>query len=56
MKYNKDVITALDQIRERQYPEALRGHTDNILLVGINYDPTTKAHTCRIERHLSDKH
>lgn len=56
LKYNKDVITALDQIRERQYPEALRGHTDNILLVGINYDPTTKAHTCRIERHLSDKH
>ncbi len=33
----------------RDYPNALKRFTDNILLVGINYDETTKQHTCKIE-------
>jgi hypothetical protein len=26
-------------------------HTDNLLLVGINYDRDTKQHTCHIETY-----
>lgn len=32
----------------------LRGHTGDIILVGINYDKKSKQHTCAIER-ISDK-
>lgn len=45
---------ALEQIRRRDYPAALRDFSGEILLVGINYqsDPaqsTYKHHTCQIE-------
>ncbi len=50
LKYNKDADTAIDQIRRRDYPDKLREYANNILLVGINYDPLTKTHTCRIEK------
>ncbi len=49
LKYNKDVDTALDQIRRKDYPDLVREYSDRIILVGINYDPKTKTHTCRIE-------
>ncbi|MCD8388436.1 MAG: ATP-binding protein [Bacteroidales bacterium] len=49
LKYNKSVTTALDQIRERNYPDKIREYASNIILVGINYDPHTKTHTCKIE-------
>ena len=44
------VNTAIDQIRERDYPEVLRPFSDNILLVGVSYDKDTKRHTCKIEQ------
>ena len=50
LKFNKDADTAIDQIKRRQYPAKLEQYTDNILLVGINYDRQTKTHTCRIEQ------
>lgn len=50
LKWNESVNTAIDQIRERDYPEMLKPFSDNILLVGISYDKDTKAHECRIER------
>lgn len=49
LKWNKNTRTAIDQIRQKQYPESIHDYTGNILLVGINYDKTTKAHTCIIE-------
>ena len=49
LKYNQDADTAIDQIRRKEYPESVRAYTDNILLVGINYDKKEKRHTCRIE-------
>lgn len=52
LKYDKDAHTAIDQIHERQYPKALHGLTNGLILVGINYDPATKQHTCRIEPQL----
>ena len=49
LKWNKDAKTALDQIKEKNYPDSIKDYTDNILLVGINYDKTTKQHECLIE-------
>lgn len=49
LKWNESARTAIDQIKERDYPELLKGLSDEILLVGINYDVKTKKHTCTIE-------
>lgn len=52
LKYGKDAVTALQQIKERQYTKALEGYVGEILLVGINYDKESKnkPHSCVIER------
>lgn len=49
LKWNKRADTALNQIKEKKYPEALLQYTGDILLVGINYDKKTKVHQCSIE-------
>lgn len=49
LKYDKTAKGAIDQIKERRYPEVLKKFTDQILLVGINYDKESKEHTCIIE-------
>lgn len=51
LKYNKSAKAAIDQIKERQYPEGLQEYKDNLLLVGVNYDKDTKQHTCLIEKY-----
>lgn len=50
LKYNKDADTAIDQIKRKQYPAKVAEYTDNLLLVGINYDRDTKKHECKIEK------
>ncbi len=52
LKYGKPVETALQQIRDRQYTQALEGYTGEILLVGISYnrEDKEKPHSCVIER------
>lgn len=52
LKYDKDAQTAIRQIRDRQYPQALEGYRGEILLVGINYnkEDKNKKHSCVIER------
>ncbi len=50
LKWNKDAITAINQIKEKNYPETVRKYTGNIMLVGINYDKKTKKHSCIIEK------
>ena len=57
LKYNKDAVTAVEQIKNKQYPEKLEHYKGNILVVGINYDkdapsdsPDFKHHSCKIER------
>ena len=42
LKWNKNADTAMQQIRERQYPNSLLQYTGNVLLVAINYDEKTK--------------
>ena len=50
LKWKQSAQTALDQIRERHYPESMRDYTGELILCGVNYDKETKEHTCVIER------
>ena len=54
LKWNKDSATALQQIKDKQYPESILNYTGDILLVGINYDKGTKEHQCMIEKYEKD--
>lgn len=49
LKYDQSVESAVAQIKERRYPEALKEYRGNILLVGISYDKEEKRHFCKIE-------
>ena len=49
LKWNKDARTAIQQIKEKKYPDTVRQYTGKMLLVGINYDKKTKEHSCIIE-------
>ena len=51
LKWNKNASTALNQIKERKYPQSLVEYTGDILLVGINYDKKKKVHECVIEEY-----
>ena len=51
LKWNRDAKTALQQIREKHYPDSIMDYTGDILLVGINYDKKTKKHECVIEEY-----
>ncbi len=52
LKYDSSVSAAIQQIKDRQYMQALEGYTGEILLVGVNYnkDNPDKPHSCVIER------
>jgi aminoglycoside N3'-acetyltransferase len=50
LKMNQSAESALAQIKERRYVEALPDYEGEMLLVGVSYDAKTKAHTCRIEK------
>ena len=50
LKCDGNVDSALSQIRQKDYVAKVADYTDHILLVGINYDRKSKAHTCRIEK------
>ena len=51
LKWNQTDEGAIGQIRNRDYPEALKNYGGDILLVGINYDARSKKHTCKIEKY-----
>jgi len=48
LKWNKPVEAALDQVRDRRYPQVLQDLDVPVLLVGVTYDAQTKVHSCRI--------
>ena len=51
LKYNQTAQTAISQIRDKKYIDALKGYTGDVVLVGINYDKDKKkkGHSCKIE-------
>ena len=52
LKSDKSAATAIQQIKDRKYSQALEDYIGEILLVGINYDKNapSKPHSCIIER------
>ena len=48
LKWDKTADTAINQIKDKKYPAGLSEYQNNLLLVGINYDKTTREHTCQI--------
>ncbi len=54
LKWNKNAQTALQQIKEKKYPQSILSYTGDILLVGINYDKSSKEHQCVIEKYKKD--
>ena len=51
LKCNQNAETAIKQIKNKNYPKAFENYLDNLLLVGVNYDKTTKVHECVIEKY-----
>lgn len=52
LKWNKSAITAIHQIKDRNYTKALESYTGDILLVGLVYNKKEKKHQCMIERYV----
>lgn len=53
LKYGNSADAAIQQIKDKNYTQALEGYSGEILLVGINYDRENrnKPHSCKIERY-----
>lgn len=54
LKWNQNARTALQQIREKDYPASILDYTGEILLVGINYDKDSKQHQYLIEKYKKE--
>ena len=50
LKWNKSAKAAIQQIKNKEYPHSLTDYCGSVLLVGINYDKTTREHECEIEK------
>ena len=52
LKYDRSAAAAIRQIKDRRYTQALEGYSGEVLLVGINYDKSSKEkpHSCVIEK------
>ncbi|MCM1187865.1 MAG: AAA family ATPase [bacterium] len=54
LKWNHSAESAIAQIRDKHYPEALKSYSGNLLLVAVAYDKDAPAgkrkHTCIIEQ------
>ena len=48
LKNNKSAESAINQIKEKKYDDLLEHYRGEMLFVGINYDPDTKKHECKI--------
>ncbi len=53
LKWNQKAVTALNQIKEKRYPESLKQYTGDVLLAGISYNKKTKEYQCKIEPLVS---
>lgn len=50
LKWNQSAKTAIQQIKEKNYPQILESFAGEVLLVGISYDKKSKKHQCMIEK------
>uniref|UniRef100_UPI00402AD636 AAA family ATPase n=1 Tax=Succinivibrio sp. TaxID=2053619 RepID=UPI00402AD636 len=54
LKFDKSALTAVTQIKEKNYLQFFKDYKGEVLLVGINYSKGTKTHQCIIERAKLD--
>ena len=54
LKFDKSALTAVTQIKEKNYLQFFKNYKGEVLLVGINYSKDTKTHQCIIERAKLD--
>ncbi len=52
LKRNSTTETAMTQIENKQYCNALKQYQGDLLFVGVNYDEKTREHTCEIKRFV----
>lgn len=52
LKWDKTKDAAVEQMKEKKYVRALKDFRGEVLLVGINYDKTTREHSCLIEKAM----
>ena len=50
LKYDQSADAAIRQIHEKRYAGSLSDFAGDVVLVGINYDKSTKQHSCLIEK------
>jgi hypothetical protein len=50
LKWDRSAKTAISQIKEKYYTEALKDYNGKLLLIGITYDRDSKKHECMIEK------
>lgn len=50
LKWNRSAKTAIEQIKEKNYPASLKDYINNLLIIGISYDKETRKHSCIIEQ------
>jgi len=55
LKWDKSAQSGIDQIKERNYAGALKDYQGELLLVGINYDKSSKTHECLIEETVAKR-
>lgn len=51
LKWNKTEEGAIEQIRNNDYPQALKDYGGDMLLAGIAYNAKSRKHTCKIEKY-----
>ncbi len=58
LKWDKSAEAAIEQIKQRDYPDALKAYQGDLLLCGINYSKSVKEsnkqHQCTIERFVKE--
>ena len=52
LKRNGSAMSAINQIKEKQYFASLAKYSGDLLFIGINYDENTKTHECIIEEFV----
>ncbi len=53
LKFDKSALTAVTQIKEKNYLQFFKDYKGEVLLVGINYSKDTKTHQCIIEKVMN---
>lgn len=52
LKWNVEAMSAINQIKQQNYGDALKLYFGEVILVGITYDKNTKKHRCIVEKMI----